>query len=276
MDKRPAPSIVSGGRSQAGRCDWRRQARTTRFQRPKAPACAWPLRAETADDKNRAGEEGNNPGRRPEHHAITSLLERTPQGEVPLEHLWPRRRLSFDTCLVQTASLRCADAKPSRGGLLLSPTSASQATYRSGGRRWSVLPLTAGGLIRVRRRFTSSSNQLFSLRPKPSAMPCQAHLHPQLLLQPVGGQMLCDVERLALAAGGGELDRPTSRATFRAAAFNTALRFPIPISAAPIARPDLLRLRPDCVRDALDMGEETRSAPSYRRTSTPHRAARYR
>lgn len=39
-------------------------------------------------------------------------------------------------------------------------------------------------------------------------MPFQPHLHPQLLLQPVGCQMLYDVERLALAVGGGELDRP--------------------------------------------------------------------
>src|SRR5262245_56724590 len=48
----------------------------------------------------------------------------------------------------------------------------------------------------------------FSLRPRSSVMPFQPHLHSQLLLQPVGGQMLYDVERLALAAGGGELDRP--------------------------------------------------------------------
>src|SRR5262245_63348032 len=47
----------------------------------------------------------------------------------------------------------------------------------------------------------------FSLRPRPSVMPFQPHLHPQLLLQPVGGQMLYYVERLELDAGGGELDR---------------------------------------------------------------------
>ena len=39
-------------------------------------------------------------------------------------------------------------------------------------------------------------------------MPLQPHLDPQLLLQPFGGQMLYDVERLAFTTGGGELDRP--------------------------------------------------------------------
>src|SRR5262245_10802379 len=48
----------------------------------------------------------------------------------------------------------------------------------------------------------------FSLRPRPSVMPLQPHLHPQLLLHPVVGQMFYEVLRLGLSAGGGELHRP--------------------------------------------------------------------
>ena len=48
---------------------------------------------------------------------------------------------------------------------------------------------------------------------------------------------------------------PTSRATFRAASFNTALRFPIPISAAPIDRRTFSDSVP-IVSAMLHLGEE--------------------
>src|SRR5690606_13310936 len=46
-------------------------------------------------------------------------------------------------------------------------------------------------------------NETFSLLPFPFSL-----LHSQLLFQSAAGQVFHHVERLALAAGGGELDRP--------------------------------------------------------------------
>lgn len=60
------------------------------------------------------------------------------------------------------------------------------------------------------RRFRRTRTNSFWLRPRPSGMPLQSFLYAQLLLQPAGCKVLYDGERLALAAGGGELDRSYS------------------------------------------------------------------
>ena len=68
--------------------------------------------------------------------------------------------------------------------------------------------------------------------------------------------MLYDVERLALAAGGGELDRPHIPRNFQSRLVQHSAPLSDPHQRRTHRQADLLRLRPDRIRDALDMGAE--------------------
>src|SRR5215471_4383518 len=68
--------------------------------------------------------------------------------------------------------------------------------------------------------------------------------------------MLYDVEWLALAAGGGELDRSHLPRNLQSRLVQPSAPLSDPHQRRPHRQADLFRLCPDRVRDALDMGQE--------------------
>lgn len=87
-------------------------------------------------------------------------------------------------------------------------------------------------------------------------MPLPQQLHLQLLTQPVGGQVLDDVGRLILAAGGGELDWPHLTGNLESCLVRSSAPRPGPHQRRAHRESDVLRLCPDRIRDALDVGDD--------------------